>query len=216
MIKINLIGTEHMSESLAVCFEKFGNEISSIEECDVCWIAIDTPVDNEGHGQIGSVLDAIRGIKPYLRDGVLVVVSSQIPVGTSKKIQKILGDEYGYAYMPELMRIGEGVDDFMNLKQVVIGVDNDECKDMLSTIFMGKSIMFTNVATAEMIKHANNAFLATSLSFIYDIADVCEAVGADVTQVARALRSDHRIGYEAYLDASAGFSGGHLERDLDY
>ena len=216
MIKINLIGTEHMSDSLSICLRRFGNQISSAEECDVCWIAIDTPVNNEGHGKVGPILDAIKGVKPHLRDGVLVVVSSQIPVGTSKKIQKLLGNNHEYAYMPELMRIGKGVDDFMDLARVVIGVDNKNCKTVLEVIFEGKAVMFTSVATAEMIKHANNAFLATSLSFIYDIADICEAVGADVTDVAEALRDDRRIGKEAYLDASVGFSGGHLERDLDY
>ncbi len=215
-MKIALIGTDHMSESLATVFERMGSEISSTEECDVCWIAIDTPVTKNGYGKVKPILRVVRDAKRKQRQAVLFVVSSQIPVGTSKQIQRILGDEYGYAYMPELMRVGTGVDDFMDLPEVVIGVDGESLKPKLRRIFRDKPVTFTSVATAEVIKHANNAFLATSLSFIYDIADLCEAVGADVTHVATALRSDYRIGPEAYLDASAGFSGGHLERDLDY
>ncbi len=216
MAKIAIVGLDHMGQSLPTCLERMGNTIAPVIDCDVCWIAIDTPVDEEGHGNIKPVLEAIIDVKLQLKEGVLVIVSSQIPVGTSKEFVKLLGEEFNYAYMPEHMRIGMGVEDFMALKEVVIGVDDELLKDQILDIFMGKAVMFTSVATGEMIKHATNAFLATSLSFIYDIADVCEAVGADVTDVARALKSDYRIGQEAYLDASVGFSGGHLERDLDY
>lgn len=216
MKKIGLVGSEHMGQSLSVCLEKMGNIIAPIKDCDVCWIAIDTPVNQEGQGNIESIFKSVKDIRSQFKKGTLVIVSSQIPVGTSKEIIKLLGKKFGYAYMPEHMRVGAGISDFMNLTEVVVGIDDENHKDTLVDIFHGKKVVFTNVASAEMIKHANNAFLATSLCFIYDIADICEAVGADVTAVARALRSDYRIGKEAYLDASAGFSGGHLERDLDY
>ncbi len=216
MVKVGIVGLGHMGQSLPICLEKMGNTIVPLKKCDVCWIVIDTPVNEEGHGNTESIFEAIKDTKPQLKDGVLVIVSSQIPVGTSKEIVKLLGKKFNYAYMPEHMRIGMGVEDFMNLKEVVIGIDNTDHEDQLLDVFMGKTVVFTSVVSAEMIKHATNAFLATSLCFIYDIADVCEAVGADVIDVTRALRSDHRIGQEAYLDASAGFSGGHLERDLDY
>ena len=216
MSKISIVGSEHMGESLPVCLEKFGNVIVPLEESDVCWIAIDTPVDENGHGDIKPIFEEIKKVKPKLKNGVLVIVSSQIPVGTSKKIIKLLGESFKYAYMPEHMKIGEGVSDFMNLEKIVMGIDDESCKSMLTEIFPGKEIVFTRVASGEMIKHATNAFLATSLCFIYDIADMCEVTGADVVDVTKALRLDYRIGKEAYLDASAGFSGGHLERDLDY
>lgn len=215
-MKIGIVGTEHMAQSLSTCFTKLGNKIVSLKDCEVCWIAIDTPVNETGQGNIKTILGAVKEVKSQLKDGTLVIVSSQIPVGTSKEIVKILGKKFYYAYMPELMRIGKGVSDFMNLSSITVGVDGDKYKDAILNIFSGKPVVFTSVTTAEMIKHATNAFLATSLSFIYDIADLCEAVGADVTEVTKALRSDYRIGQEAYLDASAGFSGGHLERDLDY
>ena len=216
MAKISIIGTEHMGVSLAVALKEMGNTIVNQEDCEVCWIAIDTPVDEEGHGDVASVYESIQDVKPQLRPGVLVIVSSQIPVGTSKEIVKLLGENLRYAYMPEHMRVGKGVSDFMNLTEVVVGVDDRSSLPELLDIFQDKILVITSVASAEMIKHATNAFLATSLCFIYDIADICEAVGADVLEVTRALRSDKRIGAAAYLDASAGFSGGHLERDLDY
>lgn len=215
-MKIGFVGTGHMAASLPPCLKKLGNKIVSIEDCKVCWIAIDTPVDKNGLGIIKPILDAAKKVKPQLKAGTLVIVSSQIPVGTSQRIVKILGKKFPYAYMPETMRVGFGPSDFMNLPEIPMGVDDDKTKAVILKIFSKKPVHFTSVATAEMIKHATNAFLATSLSFIYDIADICEAVGADVTDIARALRADYRIGQEAYLDASAGFSGGHLERDLDY
>ena len=160
---------------------------------------------------------------PYLQNGIILVVSSQIPVGTSAKISKLIKTQrknftFDYAYIPENLRLGAAVDSFMKPARIVIGIDNRNRVEDLIKVFkkLKTNILTVNVASAEMIKHATNAFLATSLCFIYDIADVCEQVGADVVEVTQGLRADKRIGHEAYLDASAGFSGGHLERDLQY
>jgi UDPglucose 6-dehydrogenase len=114
------------------------------------------------------------------------------------------------------MRIGRGIFDFMNLTQITVGVDNDKYKNLLVAMFPGKTVFFTNIETAEMIKHATNAYLATTVSFINDIADICDKVGANVADVTTALRADWRIGKEAYLDVSVGFRGGHLDRELNY
>jgi len=211
-MKIAIIGKDQLAQALFTYLKKWGHQIITPDLCEICWIAIDTPVNEKGQGNVKPIFEAIRIVKPLLKKGTLVIVSSQIPVGTSKEIIKILGKKFGYAYMPEHVRVGRGAEDLDNLKEIFIGTDDERCKK----IFKGKKVKFVSVATAEMIKHALNAFLATSLSFIYDIADLCENVGADVTDIAHALRSDYRIGPEAYLDASVGFSGGHLERDLDY
>ena len=114
------------------------------------------------------------------------------------------------------MRIGRGIFDFMNLTQITAGVDGDKHKHILVDMFYDKTVFFTNIETAEMIKHATNAYLATTVSLINDIADICERVGADVIDVTKALRADWRIGREAYLDVSIGFRGGHLDRELNY
>src|SRR3990167_5486858 len=152
-MKIAIVGTEHMAQSFSYCLERIGHKIVGIEESDVCWIAIDTPISKDGRGDIKIVFDAVKKISPKLKDNVLVICSSQIPVGTSQELIKILGDRVSYAYIPEHMRMGRGI---------------------------------------------------------------FEQVGADVTDVTHALRSDWRIGKEAYLDVSVGFRGGHFDRDLNY
>jgi UDPglucose 6-dehydrogenase len=214
-MKIAIIGSEHMAQSFSYCMERIGHKLTSLEECDVCWIAIDTPISKSGEGDIKPVFEAVKKIKSHLKDGVLVICSSQIPVGTSRELMKILGD-VDFAHIPEHMRIGRGIFDFLNLTQITIGVDDDKCKHTLIDMFYDKTIFFTSIETAEMIKHATNAYLATTVSLINDIADICEKVGADVVDVTKALRADWRIGKEAYLDVSVGFRGGHFDRDINY
>lgn len=214
-MKISIVGVDHMAQSFSYCMEKIGHEITSLEECDVCWVAIDTPISETGEGDIEPVLKAVKKIKSKLKEGVLIIVSSQVPVGTSRKLLKILG-KVNYAYVPEHMRIGRGIFDFMNLTQITVGVEDDKCKHILVDMFHDKKIFFTDIETAEMIKHATNAYLATTVSFINDIADICDKVGANIIDVTTALRADWRIGKEAYLDVSVGFRGGHLDRELNY
>src|SRR3990167_2136677 len=214
-MKISIIGTEHMAQSFSYCLERMGHEIVGLEECEVCWIAIDTPISKTGEGDIKPVFEAASKIRNHITDvGKMVICSSQVPVGTSRELMKILGNNY--AYIPEHMRMGRGIFDFMNLKEITIGVDNDENKPILLNLFHDKTVFFTSIETAEMIKHATNAYLATTVSFINDIADICEKVGADVVDVTKALRADWRIGKEAYLDVSVGFRGGHFDRDIHY
>jgi len=212
-MKIAIVGTEHMAQSFSYCMERIGHKLTSLKECDVCWIAIDTPIVN-GEGEIEIIFEAVHKIKPKLKEGTLVICSSQCPVGTSRAIMRVLGDNY--AYIPEHMRIGRGIFDFLNLKQITIGVDDDKNKHTLIDMFYDKKVFFTSIETAEMIKHATNAYLATTVSLINDIADICEKVGADVVDVTTALRADWRIGKEAYLDVSVGFRGGHFDRELNY
>jgi len=210
-MNIAIVGTEHMAQSFSYCMERMGHKITSLEECAVCWIAIDTPINN-GVGDVTPVFEAVKKIK--LKENVLVIVSSQVPVGTSRELMKILGNNY--AYIPEHMRIGRGIFDFTNLTQITVGIDDEKLKHTLIDMFYDKTVFFTSIETAEMVKHATNAYLATTVSLINDIADICEKVGADVIDVTKALRADWRIGKEAYLDVSVGFRGGHFDRDINY
>lgn len=213
-MKISIVGTEHMAQSFSYCMERMGHEITQLKECYICWIAIDTPIGEDGKGDFRPIFEATRRIKPQLKDSALVICSSQCPVGTSRELMKILGTNY--AYIPEHMRIGRGIFDFTNLKQITVGVDDDKFKPLIKAMFYDKEVFFTGIETAEMVKHATNAYLATTVSFINDVADICEKVGADVADVTTALRADWRIGKEAYLDVSVGFRGGHLDRELNY
>src|SRR3990167_4449291 len=214
-MKVSIVGSGHRAQSFSYCLERMGHEIVPLKECEVCWIAIDTPIE-KGQGNIEPVFKAVKEVKHQLEDGCLVICSSQIPVGTSQELIKILGNNVGYAYIPEHMRIGRGIFDFINLTQITIGVEDDKYKHILLDMFQNKTVFFTNIETAEMIKHATNAYLATTVSLINDIADICEQVGADVTDVTHALRSDWRICKEAYLDVSVGFRVGHFDRDINY
>ena len=202
---------------------KYSTDFSSLSACDVVWITVDTPLEKEDQGDLSEIFNYTNKALPYLKKGVLIIISSQLPVGTSAKIIKFVSAsrknfKFDYAYQPENLRLGEAINNFMKPSRIIIGMNNLKRRKEITNIFrkLKTKILVMNVTSAEMVKHATNAFLATSLCFIYDIADICERVGADITDVTQGLRADERIGEGAYLDASAGFSGGHLERELNY
>lgn len=200
----------------------FSTDHTKVSEASIVWVTVDTPLDGKAQGNTHVVFKTIERIAPHISKDSLLIVTSQIPVGTSKEIITYVGkvntNNISYAYIPENLRIGQAIDSFLNPSRIVIGIDDDTKREELTHLFskIHTHILFVHVASAEMIKHATNAYLATSMSFIYDIADVCERVGADVTEVSKGLKADARIGEKAYVDASVGFSGGHLERDLQY
>lgn len=193
----------------------FSTSLKAAASADVLWVTFDTPVDARGQGDVRSIIAAMRRAVPHLRRNALVIVSSQLPVGTSARLHKLMGSR-GYAYVPENLRVGDGVRCFMHPERVVVGASSPAVGTRVERLLrrLPASFVHTDPASAEMAKHALNAFLSTSLSFIYDIADLCEREGADVLAVSRALKSDPRIGERAYLDASLGFSGWSLGRDL--
>jgi len=212
---------ELLKENQAAGTLSFTTDFSKVENCDVVWFTFDTPVNDEDEVDLSLIWDSLAKCMPYLKEGVLVVISSQIPVGTSKKIQELIqekrpGLHFEYAYTPENLRLGEALNCFLEPGRIVVGVETDEAFHKMEEIFSPLSVEMVRMApaSAEMAKHALNAFLATSLSFINDIADACEKSGADVLDVVRALRSDARIGQKAFLGPGLGFSGGTLGRDL--
>lgn len=194
---------------------------SEIKKCNVLWITFDTPVDENDEADLSPIWRALEKAIPRLRSGVLVVVTSQIPLGTSKKIREFIsrrrpGLKFDYVYTPENLRLGEAVKCFFEPGRIVVGADSTVAFKKIEEIFSGlrAEILQMSPESAEVSKHALNAFLATSISFINDIADVCERSSADVLDVVRALRSDSRIGLGIPLGAGLGFSGGTLGRDL--
>lgn len=202
---------------------RYTTDFKSVSGCKTVWVTIDTPLDEKTRGNLNKIFNYLGKILPFIKNRSRLIVSSQLQAGTSQKITSFIKDKrkdlrFDYAYIPENLRLGEAIVSFMKPSRVVIGTDNPkQFKSLIGVLKkLTTNILPVSVASAEIIKHATNAFLATSLCFIYDIADVCEKFGADVTEVSRALRADERIGEKAYLDASAGFSGGHLERELYY
>src|SRR3989344_1942499 len=199
----------------------YTGDFKEIKNSNVIWITHDTPIDDNDNADTSVIFESLKKVLPYAQDGVLMVVTSQIPVGTSKEIKKYIRErrpdlKYGYVYSPENLRLGDAVNCFLKPSRVVIGADAEEDLKKAEEIFLGLNteLLKMSTASAEMSKHALNAFLATSISFMGDIADICEKVGADVLEVTRALRSDPRVGQKAPLDAGLGFSGGTLARDL--
>ena len=199
----------------------YSSDFSKIKECGVVWITFDTPVNDDDEVQLDVVFKSVERATPYLQDGVLFIVSSQIPIGTSKKIISLIKEKrpgflFSYMYLPENLRLGDAVRCFMNPDRIVVGTEDNEALTKIKEIFspLNVEIVVMNPASAEMTKHSLNAFLATSISLTNDIADLCELYGASVEEVIRALKSDPRIGPKAYLFAGLGFSGGTLGRDL--
>ena len=199
----------------------YSRDVTKVNNCDVVWLTFDTPVNDRDESNVKPILSCIREITPHLQDDCLVAVSSQIPAGTSATIVKLIRQlrpnlEFHYVYSPENLRLGEAVECFLNPGRIVVGANGDEGFERIKSIFGGiqADLVRMSPASAEMAKHALNSFLATSISFINDIADTCEKVGADISDVTKALRSDKRIGQHAFLNPGFGFSGGTLGRDL--
>lgn len=201
----------------------YTSDFRSLKKCAVLWVTFDTPLDKRDRADTTVITKTLAKSLPHLRNGILIIVSSQLPVGTSHQIINFIKKnrprlKFEYAYVPENLRLGEAVDSFFQPGRTVIGTDQFTTQKKVITLFKNLKTDFLtmNLISAEMVKHALNSFLATSLSFIYDIADICEAVGGDIVAVSQALKTDSRIGPRAYLDASLGFSGGTLGRDLQY
>ena len=195
----------------------------ALADAEVLWVTFDTPVDEEDHADVEFVLGKIKSVLPELNDGTVVLISSQIPVGSIKKLEHFVKDNYikkqiCFAYSPENLRLGKSIDVFLNPDRIVVGTRNDETKEKLKKLFspITNKIEWMSVESAEMTKHAINAFLATSVTFANELAAICELYGADAKEVERGLKTETRIGPRAYLSPGGPFAGGTLARDIDF
>ena len=193
----------------------------ALSGAEVVWIAFDTPVDEEDRADVDRVVDEVRGVYDDIANGALIVVSSQLPVGTIAALERAWnqvarGRTATFAAVPENLRLGNAIDVFMNPDRVVAGVRSSADRDRLTAVFepITSRIEWMSVESAEMTKHAINAFLATSVTFINEVAALCEMCGADAKEVERGLKSERRIGPFAYLSPGAAFAGGTLARDV--
>lgn len=182
---------------------------------DVLWVCYDTPVDDRDESDVAFVLERVRRVLPHLPDGALVLISSQLPVGTCAQLEREF-PLFHFACSPENLRLGKAIDAFEKAERVVVGIRNDAKLDLLARLFepFTSNILFMRTESAEMVKHALNSFLAVSITFINEIARLCEHVGADAKEVAAGLKSEPRIGPKAYLGPGGPFAGGTLARDV--
>ena len=195
---------------------------SAVENAEAVFIAVGTPARRgDGHADLTFVFDAVREVASVIKPGTVVVTKSTVPVGTGDRIEEILREEgvaeVSVASNPEFLREGAAIADFKHPDRIVVGAEDDRAQEALKEIyrplFLNRApILFTGRRTAELTKYAANAFLAVKISFINEIADLCEAVDADVQDVARGIGLDNRIGPK-FLHAGPGYGGSCFPKD---
>jgi UDPglucose 6-dehydrogenase len=189
--------------------------------CGIAWIAFDTPVDDEDNADVEWVLERAVGLLAQADTGALVIVSSQLPVGSvaalEQRLRALGRTDLEYACVPENLRLGNAIRTFSSPDRFVAGVRSSAAADRLVEL-LGRfgPVEVMRVESAEMTKHALNAFLATSIAFINEVAEICEHVGADAAEVARGLKTEARIGPRAYLSPGDAYAGGTLARDVGF
>jgi UDPglucose 6-dehydrogenase len=207
---------ELMQEGLTNgCLQFSSDPAKACQEADLLWVCYDTPVDDDDVADLRPVIEGIQRCLPFLAPGTFILVSSQVPVGTCRKLEK-LAPRHRFAYSPENLRLGKAIDIFQNQDRIVLGVRSEADAAELSPALQhfSREILVVRPESAEMIKHAINSFLALSVSFMNEIARLCEAVGADAKEVEKGLKTESRIGPKAYLAPGGPFAGGTLARDV--
>ena len=204
----------------------FSDNISlSIQKSEVIIIAVGTPQKSRGNANMTYVDSVVEAIKQNLKDYKIICTKSTVPIGTGKKIIKTLSNEFNegfnfdYVSNPEFLREGSAVKDFLWPDRIIIGTTSDKAYEIMCDIYrplyINKNpIKHTTVETAEMIKYASNSFLALKISYINEIANLCESVGADIHDVARAMGQDGRIS-DKFLHPGPGFGGSCFPKDLE-
>jgi UDPglucose 6-dehydrogenase len=195
------------------------NAKAALKNADILWVCFDTPVDENDVADVLFVLDKIESSLPEVRPGTVILISSQMPAGTCARLEKKYGDrKLSFACSPENLRLGKSLEIFRNPGRIVAGVRDQSTRDRLQKLFepfAGSRILWMSPESAEMTKHGTNAFLALSVTFANELANLCEAVaGADAREVERGLRSESRIGANAYVRPGSAFAGGTLARDV--
>jgi UDPglucose 6-dehydrogenase len=195
----------------------------AVADSEVVFIAVGTPAGADGAADLSQVLGVANDMTPALPEGVMVVVKSTVPVGTSKAVESRIRElrpnlAFEIGSNPEFLRQGAAVADFMHPDRLVIGTRSHRGEQIMRHVYQpilheGAPVLFTAVETSELIKYAANSFLATKLAFINEMADLCEKVGADVHEVARGMSMDDRIS-DKFLAAGPGFGGSCLPKDM--
>src|SRR5688572_7610373 len=193
----------------------------------VLWVTFDTPVDENDVADVAFVRNRLEQIKEAVRPGTLVLISSQVPVGFTRSLANDwAGRGVRFGISPENLRLGKAIEVFRTPERVIVGLsDPEKDRDLVTRLFLPfgppgsgqpPRIEWMSLESAEMTKHALNAFLAVSVTFINELARLCEAVGANAKEVERGLKSEARIGAKAYLGPGAAFAGGTLARDVRF
>jgi len=211
-------GRLHFSTSLKNAIE---------EGTDVIFSAVGTPPDEDGSADLKYVLGVAREVGQYMNDYVLMVTKSTVPVGTAEKVRKAIQEEldkrgvkipFDVASNPEFLKEGDAINDFMKPDRIVVGVESEAARDIMAKLYKpftlnGHPIIFMDILSAEITKYAANAMLATRISFMNEIAALCDRVGADVNMVRRGIGADPRIGNK-FLYPGTGYGGSCFPKDV--
>ena len=200
----------------------------SIEKSDVIFIAVGTPQKDDGSSNLKHLLEAAKDIGKYINHSKIIVTKSTVPVGTTYKVKEIIKKEianrgedieFSICNNPEFLKQGKAVNDFMSPDRIIVGLENDYDKNVIKALYKPFSInhdklIFMDILSSELTKYAANAMLATKISFINEMANIADRVGADINKVREGIGSDTRIGYD-YIYPSAGYGGGCLPKDIN-
>lgn len=203
------------------------NLAEAIKDCDVAFIAVGTPPGEDGSADLKYVLAVARGIGENMNDYCVIVTKSTVPVGTAAKVRKELEGaltkrganiEFDVASNPEFLKEGAAIDDFLKPDRIVVGVSSERAEEVMSRLYKpfllnGHPIIFMDIPSAEMTKYAANSMLATKISFMNDIANLCEIMGADVNMVRKGIGSDVRIGHR-FIYPGIGYGGSCFPKDV--
>lgn len=207
---------------------KFTTDIIPIlNEIEVIFSAVGTPPDEDGSADLQYVLEVAKTVGRHMSDYILMITKSTVPVGTAQLVKEAIQHELDFrdlsisfdvASNPEFLKEGDAINDFMKPDRIVVGVESEKAKAIFEKLYKpfvlnGHPVIFTDIPSAEMIKYAANAMLATRISFMNDIANLCEIVGADVTMVRKGIGSDTRIGNK-FLYAGIGYGGSCFPKDV--
>jgi UDPglucose 6-dehydrogenase len=201
--------------------------VEAIKDCEVLFIAVGTPPDEDGSADLKYVLAVARDCGKYMNDYLLVVTKSTVPVGTSDKVRTALQDElnkrnvdieFDVASNPEFLKEGAAIDDFLKPDRIVIGLESERARDLMKSLYKpftlnGHPVIFMDIVSAEMTKYAANSMLAAKISFMNDIANLCEIVGADINLVRKGIGSDSRIGNK-FIYPGIGYGGSCFPKDV--
>lgn len=199
----------------------------SIEEVDVVFIAVGTPPDEDGSADLKYVLEVAREIGRYMNDYLVVVTKSTVPVGTAIQVKAAIQEEinkrnsnlkFDVASNPEFLKEGNAIEDFMKPDRIVIGIESTLAESLMQKLYKpfllnGHPLIFMDIPSAEMTKYTANAMLATKISFINDISNLCEILGADINMVRRGIGSDPRIGTK-FIYPGVGYGGSCFPKDV--
>ena len=200
---------------------------STLDECEVVFGAVGTPPDEDGSADLRYVIDVAREVGRNMNDYLIMVTKSTVPVGTASKVRAAIQEEldkrgvdikFDVASNPEFLKEGAAVDDFLKPDRIVIGLESEKAEKIMSRLYKpftmnGHPVIFMDITSAEMTKYTANSMLATKISFMNDIANLCEIVGADVNMVRRGIGSDSRIGNK-FIYPGAGYGGSCFPKDV--